>query len=221
MLTGVYYIYNNISNRLYIGSSNDIERRFKQHIRKFQNKTHENKHMQAAWCKYGETAFSFGVLVETSEEDQYEMEQKCIDHYPWDSLYNMNPYASKPPSRRGKHHSEEARKKLSEAKKGDKHYLYGKHLSEEHRRKLSEANKGDKHYLYGKHLPEATRKKISEAKEKKPVMMVDKDTDEVIKEFKSMIDAARYLGKSSGSISSACTGRYKSAYGFKWKFKEK
>ena len=49
----------------------------------------------------------------------------------------------------GKHHSEETRKKLSEARKG-------KHLSTEHRKKLSEAHKG-------KHLSAEYRKKLSEA----------------------------------------------------------
>ena len=42
---------------------------------------------------------------------------------------------------RGKHHSEETRKKMSEAKKGEFNPNYGKHFSEEHRRKLSESHK--------------------------------------------------------------------------------
>lgn len=48
---------------------------------------------------------------------------------------------------RGKHHTEEAKKKISEAKKGKK-------LSEEHKKNLSEAHKG-------KHLSAETRKKLS------------------------------------------------------------
>ena len=46
-------------------------------------------------------------------------------------------------------HSEETRKKLSEANKGkykgEKHPMYGKHLSKEHKNKISEALKGEKH----------------------------------------------------------------------------
>jgi len=54
----------------------------------------------------------------------------------------------------GRHHSEEARKKMSEARKG-------KPRSEETKKKLREALSGMNHYNYGKHLSESTRIKIS------------------------------------------------------------
>ena len=57
---------------------------------------------------------------------------------------------------KGKHLSEESKKKMSEAKKG-------KHLSEEHKKKLSEAKKGEKNPMYGKHHSEEYKKKMSEA----------------------------------------------------------
>ena len=63
----------------------------------------------------------------------------------------------KPAPNKGKHFSEETRKKMSEAKKG-------KHPSEEARKKLSEAKKGKPSPNKGKHLSEETRKKLSEAK---------------------------------------------------------
>jgi group I intron endonuclease len=59
--------------------------------------------------------------------------------------------------------SEETRRKLSEANKGDKNPMFGKTHSEETRHKLSEANKGDKHPMFGKNLLEETRRKLSEA----------------------------------------------------------
>ena len=55
----------------------------------------------------------------------------------------------KPSTMKGRTHSDESRKKMSEAQKG-------KHLSEEHRRKISETNKG--HIL-----SEETRIKLSES----------------------------------------------------------
>ena len=58
--------------------------------------------------------------------------------------------------RKGKKLSEEARKKLSEAKKGEKNPMYGKHISEEHKKKLREAKKGKK-------LSEEARNKMREA----------------------------------------------------------
>ena len=69
----------------------------------------------------------------------------------------------KPSWMKGKHHSEESCKKISEAKKG-------KHLSAESRKKISEAKKGENNPRFGKpawnkgkHLSEETRTKLSEA----------------------------------------------------------
>jgi hypothetical protein len=50
--------------------------------------------------------------------------------------------------------SPEARRKISDSRKGMK-------FTEEHKNKLSEAHKGNKNYWYGKHLSEKTRTKLS------------------------------------------------------------
>lgn len=57
---------------------------------------------------------------------------------------------------KGKHHSDETRQKMSEAKKGRKLRPF----TAETRRKMSEAHKG-------KHLSEETRQKMSEAKKRR------------------------------------------------------
>ena len=84
-------------------------------------------------------------------------------------LHNLG----KPSGMKGKQHSAETRKKMSEAHKGrtfseetrkklsEAHK--GKHHSEETRKKIGEANNGENHPLFGKHRSEETRKKISEA----------------------------------------------------------
>lgn len=43
---------------------------------------------------------------------------------------------------KGKHHTEESKKKMSERLKGENHPLFGKHRSEETKRKISEAQRG-------------------------------------------------------------------------------
>lgn len=55
----------------------------------------------------------------------------------------------------GKTHSEETRRKISEA---------AKNISDETRQKMSEAKKGENNPFFGKHLSEETRQKMSEAK---------------------------------------------------------
>ena len=67
---------------------------------------------------------------------------------------------------KGKHPSEETRKKMSEANKGENSPMYGKHPSEEARRKMSEAKKG-------KHHTEETKERISEYRKGKHWKLVD------------------------------------------------
>ena len=61
----------------------------------------------------------------------------------------------------GKHHSEQSRKKMSDARKG-------KSMSEEHYNKLSKAFKGEKNPFYGKHHSEEQCKKWSEIRKGRP-----------------------------------------------------
>ena len=81
------------------------------------------------------------------------------------SLHNKgknNPNFGRTSTMKGKHHSEETRKKMSEAKKGKKR----KPFTGEHCRKLSESQKG-------KTLSEEHRRKIAEAKKGKSWKIVD------------------------------------------------
>lgn len=59
---------------------------------------------------------------------------------------------------KGRHHTEETKRKISEAKKGKNNPNYGKHLSEETKRKISEANKG--HTAWNKGLTENTDERV-------------------------------------------------------------
>lgn len=52
----------------------------------------------------------------------------------------------------------------------------------------------------------------------KAVLQLDKDTNEVIREWPSAEDAVRELGISNASISQCCTGKQKTAAGYRWKF---
>ena len=67
----------------------------------------------------------------------------------------------------GKHHSEEHKRKISEAMKGKNKgktpWIKGKHFSEEAKKKLSESLKGKTPWNKGKQLSEEAKRKISES----------------------------------------------------------
>ncbi len=82
----------------------------------------------------------------------------------------------------------------------------GKRHSEETKKKMSEASKGRK-------IPQASLEKLM-----KKVYQIDKNTNEIIKEWESMSEAQRFLNRKSGPISRCCYGKQKIAFGFVWKF---
>lgn len=51
--------------------------------------------------------------------------------------------------------------------------------------------------------------------------MIDKSTNEILREFESATDAETFLSKRSHHISSCCNNKRKSAYGYIWRYKNK
>lgn len=98
-------------------------------------------------------------------------------------------------SHRGKKLSEEHKRKLSEAKKGEKHPFYGKHRSDETRAKIGKANSRE-------NMSEETRLRRSESKKKK-VIAIHKETGEAII-FNSMGEAADYFQVGAPSVTRWC-----------------
>lgn len=64
MITGIYLIRNEITNKQYIGKSNDIEKRWGQHRTELNCNRHHNYELQKDWNTYKEDSFSFLVLEE-------------------------------------------------------------------------------------------------------------------------------------------------------------
>lgn len=98
----------------------------------------------------------------------------------------------------GKTHTEEVRKKISDANKKPK--------SEEHKRKISESNKGKN---TGKKRSAETNKKITD-KQKVKVVQYDYNMN-LIKIWDCIKDASFELNISSGCICACCKGKRKSA----------
>lgn len=103
------------------------------------------------------------------------------------------------PPFKGKHHTEETKKKLREKTLslnwvGENHPFFGKKHSMESRKKMSDKLRGELHPLYGKHLKESTKQKLSEA-HKEPVISPDGI------EYPSIRDAAKAIGHHRSTLS--------------------
>ena len=77
-----------------------------------------------------------------------------------------HPNWNKPSPMRGKKHSEETLKKMSENRKGKPAWNKGKKWSKETKEKISEKIKGKNHPNFGKHLSEETKEKIRQSNSK-------------------------------------------------------
>ena len=80
-MIGIYCIKNKINGKVYIGSSNNIERRFKRHKTELNTKRHSNKYLEKAYIKYGEENFEFIILELCNEEELIQKEIFYISKY--------------------------------------------------------------------------------------------------------------------------------------------
>lgn len=195
-----------------------------------------NEHFTAAIEKYGWSNFRHEIIAEgLTREEAVCMEVMLIAQHKSNDRaygYNITPggdhYHHTEESRRkiseagkGRHHTEETRRKMSEARRGENSHFYGKapgvkgkHLSESTKQKLREAHRGKK-------LSEEHRQKLSDAKKgkpahnRKPVLCVETGT-----QYPSVAAAADAIGISFGCIAHVCRGdgRQKTAGGFHWQY---
>lgn len=82
-------------------------------------------------------------------------------HRPAIELIFLTPNEHMSLHRKGKKHSEETKRKISEANKGKNTWMKGTHQSEESKRKKSESMKGKNIWMKGIHRPDETKQKIS------------------------------------------------------------
>lgn len=77
----VYFIKCNALNKIYIGSTADLNPRMKDHFGKLYEGTHPNKPMQAAYNEFGLKDFHWGLIGTYPLEELETWEQHWIDKY--------------------------------------------------------------------------------------------------------------------------------------------
>lgn len=79
MTCGVYLIRNTVNGKVYVGSSIDIGKRWRQHINGLNAGRHRSPHLQSAWDCYGEISFEFSILEICGIPELLSREQSHID----------------------------------------------------------------------------------------------------------------------------------------------
>lgn len=133
-VAGVYALSCTATNEKYVGSSNNLRRRAKEHFGDMRRNDHDNDHIQALHDKYGLDAFSFEILREVADKEaRLDIEQQLIDSGEY--ILNVCPSArslAQSDETRAKHRvkstgrklSPEACAKVSASKIGSKNYRY-------------------------------------------------------------------------------------------------
>jgi group I intron endonuclease len=170
--TGIYKIINIQNNKFYIGSAVNFSRRKTRHFSELRTGKHKNKHLQAAWNKYGESFFIFTPVEEVKDKSLLlEAENNWLKkHVGKAYCYNIGVDATAPmlgmsgelsptwkrkrtqkelaaQNWEGKTHSEESKEKIRQ-------YLIGKPKSIQTRAKISATLSGEGNYWYGKKRPD-------------------------------------------------------------------
>lgn len=133
MNSGVYSIYCLENGRYYVGRSNQLDIRKKDHFHNLKLGTHCNKFLQSVCDKYGSWTMTFNVL-EHCEESELEAKEQLLLDACLDDPNCMNFAASSGGGRGfGFKHSEETKAKIAAKAIGRKHT---EPRSEEYREKL-------------------------------------------------------------------------------------
>jgi group I intron endonuclease len=172
MARGIYKIINVVNNKFYVGSAVDLKRRKTRHFSELRTGKHNNRHLQAAWVKYGEQAFVFVVVEELAlDADLLAAENRWLkEHVGQDYCYNIGVDATAPmlgvggessptwgrkrtpeelaaQNWAGRLHSDDAKKRIRAA-------LLGKPKPAAVRAKISATLSGEGNFWYGKKRPD-------------------------------------------------------------------
>jgi len=170
MSCGIYRIRNTGDGKSYIGSSIDIEARFRKHIVTLKRGCHHNTHLQRAYDRDGLDSFEFSILEYCGADNLERREQYHLDgHGACDEGYNIAPQAY---SNKGVKHTAEAKEKIRQASSGCVFSkLHKQRIAEalrtyqrtdKHSRNISLGKKGKPSSFQGKCQPESAKAKLRE-----------------------------------------------------------
>jgi len=243
--SGIYQIINKKRNKIYIGSAANLRNRLYNHEVCLRQNYHANRHLQNSYNKHGEGSFNVNILEFCSIEDLIEREQYFFDKYLFAQeyiksngkdnrflkiSYNIAPKAY---SSLGIKHSEEQveeNRKRTTALWQDEDFIAKQNSIRTEEWNINRTNKiwgevgSKKRKDIGKKIGIKTKQRMYDEGYVKAILQYNKDTGEFIKEYDSIMNAARDLSNDTrwakrGLINNL-KGRSNHSHGFIWKYKE-
>ena len=200
----IYKITNDVNNKIYIGKTEfSIEKRFKEHCKDAFRERNEKRPLYSAMKKYGIEHFHIELIEETDnpeERETYWIEKLGSFKYGYNATIGGD----------GKRYADY-----------DLIYtLWQEGLNnQEICAKLKYDKETVKTALANKGVSEEERKQRGRESFSKVILMIDKDTGDILQTFPSIEAAHRFLGKQSGGhIAAVCRGKRQTAYGYKWRY---
>jgi group I intron endonuclease len=224
---GVYTITNLVNNKIYVGSTaNNFRARWRNHLNSLKKGVHHSSKLQNAFNKYGEKVFKFEILEITSKYDSTSIEKYWINMLNSVKLgYNVS--NSTTGGCLGCKMSVKHKLILSIVNKNN-NYFGGHSHSDESKKQTSKTLKTfyetdsqkvrvlkEKRRTLMIHL----NKNVLNNVNKKPIIQIDINTNEEIKEWASASDVEKEMRFLATFITKVCKGKAKQAYGYKWKYK--
>ena len=217
----VYRVTNVLNGKVYVGvTTKSLNERWKHHV--FSSKNNDLV-FGAAIRKYGEDRFTMEVL-EKCESRQHMLEREKFwieelnSHVSQGRGYNMTMGGE---GVFGYNHTEEAKRSMSEKRKGAQNHNFGKRWGREAHppeflEMMSKRHSGAGNPMFGRKHSEEARQKISKHRHKK-VAQLDLNGNKIM-EYDSMKEAAKNVGCYPQGISRACRFPRRTAAGYKWRY---
>jgi len=217
--SGIYMFKNSINGKRYIGSSDNLKRRFCEYFNTNYLLRNPSMGICCALLKHGSSNFSITILEYCEVADLLIRER-----YYWD-LFNPEYNIAKDPTApmSGRNHSEESKTKISDAMTGENHPNYGKTMPDETKKKISDTVKkienpscfkpGENHPNYGKPRFEGAGKPSQQ------IEVIDKNTNEITV-YNSISEAGKALNISHATIVKYFTNNQQKPYKGRYTFKK-
>lgn len=236
---GIYCIRNLINNKVYIGKSYNIYQRIAAHIYALNVKSKdENRHLIAAWHKYGRENFEYFVLEYLPLDEELVKNRELYWMEVYNSIDRKFGYNLRKDSSTNMIVHDETKMLFSQLYKGENNPNYGNKWSDKKKKYMSDLKKQQYKDGIQKYNPENTKKgievrnknwennpqlkedmkiKVREKNTKFKIYQYDKHTMQLVKIWNYINDIIKENPNyKKHNIYAVCSGEKPSMYGYIW-----